>query len=114
MKRLEFSRKTRAAAFLRSGGCCEECGAKLKTGEGEYDHDKECWEGGDDSLENCRVLCKVCHEEKTGEAAGRRSKADRQRDKHNGTWKRKTKPVPGSKDSGWRKPLNGPAIRREK
>jgi 5-methylcytosine-specific restriction protein A len=37
MTRREFPRKVRAAVFLRAGGCCEGCGARLKTGEGEVD-----------------------------------------------------------------------------
>jgi 5-methylcytosine-specific restriction endonuclease McrA len=38
MARFEFTRKQRLEIWQRADGCCEGCAAKLKTGEGEYDH----------------------------------------------------------------------------
>ena len=65
MPRLEFSKRTKLQRFAIAGGCCEECGRKLLYGEPEYDHDKAAEFGGDNSLENCRVLCRSCHSLKT-------------------------------------------------
>lgn len=67
MSRTEFSAKTKAKAFLRANGVCEgeRCAARLTYGKFHYDHDLACELGGDNSLDNCRVLCVVCHKQKT-------------------------------------------------
>lgn len=70
-KRREFSKKTKAAAWERAGGICEADGCDAP-GE-EYDHIKECWEGGDNSLSNCMLLCWSCHNAKTNEVKGLRA-----------------------------------------
>ena len=89
-KRLEFSRKTKAAIKLRAGGLCEKCSAALKTGEGEVDHVLPCELGGEPTIANGRLLCRVCHKEKTANDIRRIRKSDRQRDKHSGVLKPKS------------------------
>lgn len=86
MARVEFSRKVRAAVFLRAGGHCENatCRAKLKLGEGQYDHILPCILGGEATVENCQLICTVCHKAKTADDIRRTRKADRMRDKHTG------------------------------
>lgn len=109
MARREFSRKVRAVVFLRANGCCElpECKAKLKTGEGHYDHILPDALGGEPTVENCQLICNECHKAKTRDDVRQIRKADRQRDKHNGTFKRKSRPMPGTKASGIRKRMDG-------
>jgi 5-methylcytosine-specific restriction endonuclease McrA len=63
--RTEFNAKTKMQAFTRCGGHCEECSAKLFTGNIEYDHLIPCEMGGDASLANCSVKCRSCHKLKT-------------------------------------------------
>ena len=94
----DFTRKIKAAAHLRAGGKCEgvECGAKLKTGEGEVDHKIEAHDGGDATLENAQVLCAVCHKAKTAAYVKRIRKAERVRDKVSGALTSKN-PLPASK-----------------
>jgi 5-methylcytosine-specific restriction protein A len=105
--RREFSRKTRAEVHLRAGGCCEACGAKLKVGEGEYDHILPNELGGEPTADNCRLICMVCHKAKTAEDIRRIRKADRQRDRHSGALKPSSRPVLGSRASGVRKRMDG-------
>ena len=112
MPRAEFSRTTNATVFLRANGKCEGCGARLKVGESEYDHVLPCALGGTNEPENCKLLCKVCHGAKSGDDVRRIRKSDRQRDKHNGAWKATSRPIPGSKRSGWKKLMNGKVVRR--
>lgn len=91
MKRVEFSKKVRAEAFARANGKCEACGAKLKTGEGEYDHIIAFFLTQDSSLENCQVLCVPCHRgvgAKTADDQRMISKVKRLKAKHEGTWVR--------------------------
>lgn len=75
--RLEFSAKTKLAAFQRANGHCEQCTARLAPGNVEYDHRIACELGGDNSPENCVVLCKTCHRAKTRGDAGAIAKAKR-------------------------------------
>ncbi len=63
--RREFSTKTKVAAFKRADGHCENCTAKLYVGKYHYDHEIADSLGGEPTLENCRVLCLNCHDEKT-------------------------------------------------
>lgn len=86
MARAEFSRKTHAAVWLRARGKCEGCGARFKTGEGELDHILPCALGGSNDAENAQLLCRICHGGKTAKDINRIRKADRMRDKHNGSY----------------------------
>ena len=66
MKRLEFSAKTKEAAYARCGGNCEACGGTLQGTRIEYDHIVKCFDRPDNSLGNCQVLhATPCHREKT-------------------------------------------------
>lgn len=105
--RREFSKTVKAAALKRccdKNGIphCEECGIILTAGNIEFDHDKPDGLGGEPSLENCKVLCRNCHGDKThGEDRPRMQKADRVKKKNFG--------VKGpSKFRGWRR-MNGEA-----
>ncbi|TGV15785.1 HNH endonuclease [Mesorhizobium sp. M8A.F.Ca.ET.173.01.1.1] len=84
MARREFNRKVKQAAHARAAGKCERCSAVLKPREGEVDHILPDVLGGEPVLANARVLCRVCHAEKTADDIRRTRKADRQRDKASG------------------------------
>ena len=83
-KRMEFSRKIKAQIIARANGKCEKCSAMLKTGEGEVDHILPCALGGEATVANGRLLCRVCHVEKTAGDIKAIRKSDRQRDKASG------------------------------
>lgn len=68
MARKEFTAKTKAAVRERSGGFCEAEGCDRPAAE--IDHIVECWEGGDNSLENAKDLCRECHLAKTNHSKG--------------------------------------------
>lgn len=84
MTRRDFSRKTKAQAFARSGGKCEICTARLMPGKVRYDHRIPDALGGEPTLENCVVQCITCDKPKTADDIRRIRKADRQRDKSTG------------------------------
>jgi 5-methylcytosine-specific restriction protein A len=83
-KRLEFPRKTKAAIINRAAGKCEKCEAALKPSEGEVDHILSCALGGEPTMANGRLICRVCHREKTASDIRAIRKSDRQRDKSTG------------------------------
>jgi 5-methylcytosine-specific restriction protein A len=82
--RREFPRKVKSAALKRAAGKCDKCSAALKPREGDVDHILPDILGGEPTLANAQVLCRVCHAEKTADDVRRTRKADRARDKSTG------------------------------
>lgn len=104
MRRREFSNYTKAQAAIRAGGKCEQCTARLLTGGYHYDHRIPDQLGGDNSEDNCQVLCKACHDLKTRKAdIPNIAKAKRRERKHRGI-------KPERKILTWRK-FNGDIVR---
>lgn len=89
-KRIEFTRNIKAQIITRANGKCEKCSAILKAGEGEVDHILPCALGGEATDANGRLLCRVCHVEKTADDIRRVRKSDRQRDKASGALRAKS------------------------
>jgi len=104
--RKEFSTKTKALAFQRANGRCEECGFRLTPGKFHYDHIRADGLLGDNYLSNCAVLCVICHRDKTREDVARISKALRVQARHIGATKSRN-PLPGGKLSKWKRKLSG-------
>lgn len=94
MSRLEFTRKTKAIIIARAAGKCEACEAVLKPGEGEVDHILPCALGGEPTVANGRLICRVCHVAKSANDIRSIRKADRSRDKATGAIAPKQK-IPG-------------------
>lgn len=111
--RREFPARVKAQAFERAAGRCEgkDCGARLAVGKFEYDHDIACELGGDNSFENCVVLCWVCHKQKTGKrdmpliAKGRRIRQTLKKIKKR-SW------FACSRQSKWKKKIDGTVVPR--
>ena len=107
MARQEFSTKVRALAFERAGGHCEGCTARLMPGRFAYDHILPDALGGEPTLENCAVICRACHDDKTHKAdVPRIAKMKRQKSAHLGA-RKSARPLPGSRASGIRRRMNG-------
>lgn len=107
--RREFTSKIREAAWARCAGRCEKCTAKLLPGKFQYDHDMPDGLGGEPTLENCKVLCSACHDDKTHKHdRPLMAKADRIKKKHFGI---KT-PSRGF-DKRWKKKLSGEVVPRD-
>jgi 5-methylcytosine-specific restriction endonuclease McrA len=109
MSRIEFTRKVRAARWKHAGGECEKCHGPIRSCH--YDHDTPLWLGGESTFENCRVLCVLCHRDKTALEAPQRAKGDRIRDKAIGALTSRN-PLPGGRQSPWKRKLSGEWVRR--
>lgn len=117
-ERTEFPRKVKGAAFKRC--CrdgiphCEKCGIVLRGGNVVYEHLTPDGLGGAPTLDNCRVYClKVCATRKTfDEDLPRMQKADRSLKKAFGIATRKSRPMFGSKASGFKRKMDGTVVRR--
>lgn len=123
-RRLEFSERTKREAFALRGGVCpglieikSTCGRPIE----EYDHIMRNEIKPDNSLENCRPLCKVCHAIKTvmdakAAAKGRRMRGETKKAqakaKSAAKVKKASRPMPGSRASGWKRKMDGNWERR--
>lgn len=111
MTRRNFSNRTKLIAWDRCGGFCECCRQKI-LGVAEYDHRVPDGLDGEPTLENCQVLCARCHRMKTSKLdVPAIAKGNRIEKKRAGL--KTSRPMPGSKRSGWKKPMNGPPVRRD-
>lgn len=111
--RREFSAKVKGQAFERADGRCENCTAYLFAGKYHYDHRIADALTGDNTLENCQVLCTACHAEKTqGNDIPRIVKARHQKHKHIGAQAPSKRPLPGNRNSAWRQKIGGKWERR--
>lgn len=109
--REEFSKRTRLEAWTRCGGRCEGCGAILRPGHFDYDHHTPAAFGGRAVAENCRVLCKPCHGQKTyGRDIPAVAKSNRIRAHRAGI--RRPSRFPGAKNSRWKKKIDGTVVER--
>lgn len=67
MRQGAFTPKTRRLALERAGNVCEICGLSFTDkSRPEYHHIKPKRNGGDDTLDNCLVLCEYCHSSELG------------------------------------------------
>ena len=111
-RRMSTSR--RARIFTAAKGICHLCGSAI-------DGTREPWEAehvialeisGDDSDDNLRPAHVACHKAKTKDDAGRIAKAKRVAAKHVGAF-RPRNPLPGGRQSKWRKRMDGTVERRD-
>jgi len=58
---MSFSAKVEDEAIKRARGQCEQCGGQLKPGKFEFHHWVPKWKGGNDTVDNIKVLCVKCH-----------------------------------------------------
>lgn len=115
--RKEFTNKTKQEAFRQAGGHCM-CGCGYKFAdwrEPEYDHIIPTSILRDNSLKNCMVLTKKCHAVVTKKDRREIDKTRRIIKKQIAPKAKKawaSRPMPGTKRSGWKRPMNGKAHRR--
>lgn len=112
-KRRKLSPTARARVFLDHGGRCNVCTRRIAPGEEwDVDHELPLALGGADDASNWRPAHTSCHRGKGGKTAsdiGRIRKADRAAKKH--VLKKKSR-MPGSRDSKWKKLMNGEVVAR--
>lgn len=112
MPRRSLSRSARLALFLAAGGRCHICGGLIRPGDGwEVEHVIPLAQGGEDGGDNLRPAHVKCHRSKTSRDAADTARAKRREAAHLGI-KKTSRPIPGSRASGFRKRLDGTVERR--
>lgn len=108
--RLEFSTKVKMAALERANGHCEKCGHSLTFAKHAFDHIIPDALGGKPTLDNCQVICSLCHYDKTKGDVRAIAKNKRIRAKHQGIRKKAT--MPGSRGTRFKKRMDGTTVLR--
>lgn len=114
-KRKEFTNRTKAAVFIRENGLCERCKRKVGVGgePSEFHHRITCEDGGDNSAENCELLCKGCHSHQTHKVeAPAKAQGRRHTLKRAGVEKKSRNPLPGGRGSKLKKKIGGEVVER--
>ena len=121
MTQRPFHLHVKRAAINRSGGICEchrlmpirginphGCNQPLIWGRIRFEHIVCDGIGGEPTLENCAVLRIECWRIKTDAYdQGMVAKTKRQAAKHTGTFRPSRHPMPGGRESKWKKPMRG-------
>lgn len=113
MTRQRLSTRDRVRIFQAADGCCHICEMKIQPGqEWDVSHPTPLELGGADDDANRRPAHRRCHRILTAtEDVPAIRKAQRREARHLGA-KRTSRPIPGSKASGWKRKLNGEVTRR--
>jgi 5-methylcytosine-specific restriction protein A len=97
-----------AAHPRKAEGRCAKCG--LEANPGQYDHAISLILGGKNAESNIQLLCVPCHKAKTRLDVKLKAKVARVRMRHAGI--RKPSRFPGSRDSKFKKRMDGTVVLR--
>lgn len=101
--------------FMERGGICHRCTTKIRGRRWYVEHLVSLGNGGTNAWENLGVTCENCFAPKNAEDAKKQAKGravataciipPSQRQK-------KGRPLPGSRNSGWKRKMSGEWVRR--
>lgn len=104
--------RVRLRVFEKAGGCCAAYSRKIAPGDKwQCDHKHALINGGRHAEDNLQVLCEWCHKHKTRSDVAIKTFYYRKRLGQAGI-KRKSRPMPGSRDSAWKVTFNRGVVRR--
>lgn len=114
-RRRSLSTKQRVECFDAAGGVCHVCGVKIEAGTAwDVEHVIALEAGGDDVPENRRpVHRKICHERKTALDHKTGARIKRIRASHIGAKAPSRNPIPGGKQSPWKRKFDGTVVARD-
>ena len=113
MSRVRITAKMRADIFLRHDGVCHMCKMKVIPGdEWDVSHEIPLEAGGKDDASNWLVAHRKCHRVHTATVdAPLIAKVKRIHQRHIGA-KRPKGTIPGSRNSKWKRKMDGTVVRR--
>ena len=105
--------RVRVRIFERHHGHCYLSGQKINAGDKwELEHIIALCNGGEHRENNLGPALAAAHKVKTKADVAEKSKVARVRRKHLGIRARKGRPLPGGRDSPFRKKISGEVVRR--
>lgn len=113
-KRRKLTRLQRVRIFDANCGVCCICILDIDKVKDKWivEHLKPLWLGGADDESNMAPAHERCAIEKTTKEAPIKAKGDRIRARHLGVKKSQSRPMPGTKASGWKHKIGGGWERR--
>ena len=112
-KRKALTDKQRLRLFIDRDGLCCICGGKINAVNERWidEHIAPLWLDGDNELSNRAPAHEKCARAKTDKEATERAKGRRVAERHFGA-KRSTRPMIGSRASGYKKKMDGTVVKR--
>lgn len=113
IKRQRLSRLHRTRIYDAADGTCCICGLQIQGKRFVVEHVKPLWLGGADNDSNRRPAHERCAIDKTTSEAPVKAKTDRQRANYLGIRKATSRPLPGSRNSKFKKRMDGTVVLRD-
>lgn len=111
--RRRISTRERVDIFKRCEARCHICQGRINAGDPwDVEHIIPLAQGGDDYGDNLAPAHRRCHEAKTKQDTTNTARAKRREAKHLGA-KQSRNPLPGGRNSPWKRRMNGTVVRRE-
>ena len=105
--------RVRLRIFERCGGICHVSGRTIRSGQQwDVEHIVALCNGGKHSEYNMAPVLRELHREKTRKDVEIKSMNYRKRTYHLGIKRKTSKPIMGSKRSGWKRRLDGTVVKR--
>jgi 5-methylcytosine-specific restriction endonuclease McrA len=105
--------RVRLRVFERCGGRCHRCNRKIGPADSwTLEHLTALILGGANRESNLGVTCEWCLPAKNGEDQAAKSKLAHISKRHHGIRPRQSRPMPGSRASGFKKCVSGKVVRR--
>lgn len=110
--RKPLTAKQKLQMFVAAGGRCCICGGKIDGVREAWDeHVNPLWLDGDNTAPNRAPSHEKCARAKTAGEAATRAKVRTTAEKHFGA-KRSSNPMPGGRNSKWKKTMSGKVVPR--
>ena len=105
--------RVRVRVFEDKEGRCHKCRRQIRPGDRwTCEHLKALINGGENRESNLDLTCDWCLPEKNAADVREKAVTYRKRSKHIGAAAKSRRPIPGSKESGWKQKLTGEWVRR--
>jgi len=112
--RRPLTEKQKLQMYIAAKGICCLCGQKINGVKEAWDeHVNPLWLNGDNSAPNRAPAHEKCAKAKSAAESTQRSKIRSKAEKHFGAKDTRSRPMAGTKRSGWKIKMNGKAERRE-